>query len=279
MAGVLSQKVIKKAIKNLATSNKIPNDLPNIASREFRKFVFNEKNRRKKVEIGGQAFTLANLGSGTANMSLGPNGTTMTVEKTEPLLTVTASGTVGTFAAQSEYLYPMNGNLGWLQNMANSFTSYEVLALEVTYIPSVPTTATGAVSMSFYEDLSDDIPTTMSQMLVSEQSLYAPIYAGGEGGRYLQRFGSPDGNIVSFMLPKHCYLDAKGTPKRFKITKPVTVADVAADTAGFAALSNYIVGRLVVATEGCATSSQKVGQVFLRYKLRLSGTVAIGNQQ
>lgn len=277
MALNAAKKKKNKIPKTIQNAIDLAQELKNINSFGPRKF----NNRRRKapnVEIGGQAFTLSNLGGGNASMSSGPGGTQMIVEKTEPILTVTAAGTAGQFRAQQEFLYPMNGNLLWLQNMANAFTSYEVLAFEVTYVPAVPTTATGAVSLAFYEDVLDDDPTSMGQMLISEQSLYAPVYAGGEGGRYLQRFGSPTGNVVSFMVPKHAYSDSNGNPKRFKVAKPVTVTTIlGSDEVGKASLSDYLVGSLVVATEGCA-AGQTIGQIFVRYKLRLSGTVSISNQ-
>jgi hypothetical protein len=232
------------------------------------------------ITIGGQAFALSNLGTGSASMSLGPMGSQMIVEKTEPLMTITASSTAGAFGVQTEFCFPMNANFAWLQNMANAFSSYEVLAWEVTYVPSVPTTTTGSLSIAFYEDLVDDDPTTLAQMLVSEQALFAPVYAGGEGGRYLQKFGSPNGNIVSFMVPKHAICDALGAPKRFKVTKPTTITTITSNESelGRAALSDYIIGKVCVGTQGC-TASQTVGQLFVRYKLRLSGTVSITNQK
>jgi len=235
----------------------------------------------REVTIGGQLYTVGNLGNGKGSFSGGQNGSQMIVEKTEPMGSVIASATAQAFSASvDQYIYPMNPNLAWLQNMANSFSTYEILAMEVTYIPAVPTTATGSVSLSFYEDLLDAVPTSRTQLLVSEQALFAPVYAGGEGGRYLQQFGSPKGNIVSFMIPKHAISDENGVPKRFKIIKPATITTLI-NTGGEyvtkASLANYIVGRLVVGTDGC-TASQNVGEIFVRYKIRLSGQVAIGNQ-
>lgn len=234
----------------------------------------------REVSIGGQLYTVGNLGNGKGNFTGGQNGSQMIIEKTEPLGSVIASATAQAFSASvDQFIYPMNPNLNWLQNMANSFSTYEILAFEITYIPAVPTTATGSVSMSFYEDLLDAVPTSRTQLLVSEQALFAPIYAGGEGGRYLQQFGSPKGNIVSFMLPKHAIADENGVPKRFKIIKPATIATMLTSDTNLAksSLANYVVGRLVVGTDGC-TASQNVGEIFVRYKLRLSGQVAIGNQ-
>lgn len=269
MSGSGSGKVNLRFRKKLS-GNKIPKD----ASKPSRNNVPNQT-------IGGQVYTTGNLGVGRGTLISGLGGTSMIVEKTEPFGSVIANASAGDFKASiDQRIFPMSGNLNWLQNMANSFSSYEVLALEVTYIPAVPTTASGSIAMSFYEDSLDVTPTSRSQLLVSEQSLFAPVYAGGEGGRYLQQFGSPKGNIVSFMVPKHAIQDAAGNPKRFKICKPDSINTMLTEGAltGEAVLSNYVVGRLVVGTDGCA-ASQNVGEVFLRYRIRLSGQVSISNQR
>lgn len=245
----------------------------------------NKKNKQKQkptppaLTIGGQTFSKANLGVGRGNLSSGPLGTQMIVEKTEAWFTVKSSQTSGLFRSQEAYFHAMASALNWLPNMANAFTSYEVLRLEFTYVPAVPTTTGGAVSLAFLEDARDDTPSSMAQMLATEQSLYAPVYAGGEGGTFLQRFGSPSGNVISFEIPRHAICGADGTPKRFKVTRPANLdLALSGGIAGIYSVANYTPGKLVVSTEGITATDATMGQLFVRYKIRLSGSIAISNQ-
>jgi len=243
---------------------------------EMRKALFN----KGLITIGGQNYSPLSYNNGSTYGTSGPKGSMMIVERTEPIGVVASGATPGAFNAQQFIFYPMNATLAWLQNMANSFTSYEVLRAEFTYVPIVPTTVAGAVGMGFNEDLRDDTPTTLSQLLTFEQSLMAPVYAGGEGGRYLQQFGSPGGNVVSFELPPHVIQNAAGVPHKFRITKPanITAALAGADGSVYA-VSSYSPGRLMIGVDGVTTANTNVGQVFIRYKMRLSGAVNIALQQ
>lgn len=271
--------IIDKVVNSGATPATLSKVVRNIISKIPRKSVGNGIRPVGTVSVGGQAFTTSYLGTGKGNMSTTSAGTSMVVEKTEPIMTVISASTVNTFVTQAEWFYPMNINFNWLRNLANAFTSYEILQLEFTYVPAVPTTTAGAISLVFQGDLLDLNPANMGQMLCSEQSLYAPVYAGGEGGRYLQSFGSPSGNVIAFQLPKHLYADASGVPKRFKIATNTTFAASYATDVGKQALLNYTPGTLIVASEGITTASQTLGQVFVRYKLRLSGSIQISQQR
>jgi len=235
---------------------------------------------KKTPNVGGQIYSRVKYGLGRGNLLSNYQGTSMVLEKTEVFFPVTSSGVSGAFTAAGIIFHPMSTYLSWLTNMANSFTTYELLRVEFTYVPSVPTTTAGAFSFAFSEDLRDDTPSTMAQILNTEQSLYAPVYAGGAGGTYLQQFGAPANDVISFELPRHVIADAKGTPKRFRVTKDATlVTTVAASDAGAYSGEAYTPGKLLVATQGITAQSALVGQVFVRYRIRLSGSIAIANQQ
>lgn len=219
--------------------------------------------------IGGQKYAVTNY------RSLGPLGLfdddgSMTVERTELFLTVQGSSTANAFRSDVTVFFPMAPTLSWLRNFANSYSQYEVHKLEFTYVPQVPTTQAGSIAMCFYADTIDSSPITMGQMLSTEQSLFAPVYAGSDGGAYLNRFGGR-GNIVGFQVPQHAIAYGDGTPKMFKVVNPGTYTATANTQALFTP------GELVVATEGLS-ANLIVGQVFVRYRIRLRGPINLNTQ-
>lgn len=259
----------KRVIDKLMTLDIVPRSFPSGKTKDFR-----------YPNVGGQAYSKVTYGTGRGSMASGSQGTSMVFEKTEAFIPVVTSNVSGQYSADDAPFHAMASGLSWLSNMANAFTTYEFLKVEFTYVPAVPTTTAGAFSFAFLEDLRDDVPTTMTQLLATEQSLYAPVYAGGEGGTYLQQFGAPSGNVISFQLPKHVLAGADGTPKRFRVTKDATlISTIAASDAGAYAGEAYSPGRLVYGTSGVLATVATVGQIFVRYRVRLSGAISIANQQ
>lgn len=231
---------------------------------------------RMSTDMGGQRF---------ATVSAGPmkvkslDSSTLEIERTEAFGAVTTSTTAGLFSSNVRPFYPMAPQLQWIRNFANSYSSYEILKLEFTYVPGVPTTTTGSVAMAFFTDFRDNNPSNMAQMLSTEQSLLAPCYAGSDGGTFLQRFGAPSNNVVSFMVPDHVIKFSDGTPKVFKIcTDSAFGAMQGTATVGDATVAIYSPGELIVATEGAASASQTFGQVFVRYRIRLKGPIPVSVQ-
>lgn len=279
-----AQKLLRKVIKEA-----IPEADNMLDSLEKMKRLFNERQREKaakkgyskeQIKIGGQQAAVIKFNQARGLYNFNSNGSQFVVERTEPCLAVVASSTAGNFNLQQIKVFPMSGSFRWLGNMANSFTSYQIQRMEVTYIPSVPTTATGAVSLSFQEDYRDNAPENIEDMLLSEQALYAPVYGGTDGGRYLQQFGSPDGNVVSFEVPKHAYTTGNGVARTFKITSNTNFeAVLASGEGGVAASRELSPGRVWIGTKGAATASQNLGQIFIRYRIKLFGAIAFGLQQ
>jgi len=270
-------KVIKKALPEaedmIAAMNKM--------NERLEKKRKNKKTYSKnQIQVGGQQSAVIKFNRARGVYDFSQNGSEFVVERTEPALAVVASGTAGNFNLQQIKILPMGAGFRWLGNMANSFTSYQIQRMEVTYIPSVPTTATGAVSLSFQEDYRDNAPENIEDMLLSEQALYAPVYGGTDGGRYLQQFGSPDGNVVSFELPKHTFNIGDGTRRSFKIITNANFESlVGGDEASLAATREFSPGRVWIGTKGAATASQNLGQIFIRYRIKLFGAIAFGLQQ
>lgn len=225
--------------------------------------------------IGGQSY--AKL-SKISNVLGGFSGTDLFVERTEAMYTVSAQSVAGTFKIETLTQFPGFSGFNWLKNLSQSYAEYEVHRVEYTYIPTVPTTTAGVVAMSFYSDIRDAPPSNLGQVLSSEQSLMAPVYAGGDGGTYLQRFGSPAGNVVSFELPAHVLRFSNGVPKRFKNTTDAGMSSIIGAGNGQAVANQYAWGELNVASEGVPTAGQTLGTVFIRYRIRLIGPIPAGNQ-
>lgn len=267
--------VSKTYTKNNSTTPAMRAILPDGSAKIY---VSKKKNKGNKMasDMGGQRF---------ATISGGPmrirslDSSTLEMERTEAFGTVVTSATVGTFVTSVRPFYPMANQLQWIRNFANSYSSYEILKLEFTYVPGVPTTTSGTVALAFFSDFRDTNPINMGQMLSTEQSLLCPAYAGSDGGTFLQRFGSPSNNVVSFMLPDHVIKFSDGTPKVFKICTDAGFAAMqGVATVGDATVATYSPGELIVATEGAASASQTFGQIFVRYRIRLKGPIPVSLQ-
>lgn len=284
----MSRKLIEVQVsKNGTVSLGNAKSVPNLVPADRKKKPKKSTGKSHVAKIGGQRFSIANMGPGGGYTSGSVNSTELILEKTERFIEVKAATAAagppvvaaGDFLAIHTPWHPGSGSLPWLRNMSNAFTSYEILALEFTYVPAVPTNVAGAVALGFYEDLVDLVPTDMPQMLVNEQAIYAPVYAGTDGGTYLQRFGNPGGNVISFNIPKRCIADERGTPRRFKIATDAVLATLSDGTnSEKVSAQTYTPGRFVVASQG-APSAQICGQVFVRYRVKLTGAISISNQR
>lgn len=236
-----------------------------------------KKNKRqsKAVVVGGQRYSKTGFLPATAMVNM-RDSSSMVIERTELLEQVNASSTANAYTATTIAWFPGSSRLSWLRNFSNSYSQYEVHRLEFTYVPNVPTTTPGVVAMCFFADIRDTTPTSLPQILASEQSLYAPVYAGGDGGTFLQRFGSPGGNVVSFEVPNHAIKYDNGTHKMFKITNQDGYE--ALTLGGGLAVGNlYSPGEVTYATSGCPAGAN-VGAIFVRYRVVLKGPIPITSQ-
>lgn len=211
----------------------------------------------------------------TTGMTMMNGVQTMVVEKTEALATVVATTT--TFDLLSQSFFPGSSGLPWLQTISAAFVEYQVMELEFTYVPSVPTTQAGSVMLAFTGDFQDTNPATQADFLQSEQALLAPVYAGGAGGRALQRFGFPSGDVIGFSVPKYTYsLGTTSQPNTYRIVNNTTFNGY-----GNTDKNLYAPGKLIVGWNGVTGATVAtpvtVGQLFVRYRLRLLGAVKAAN--
>lgn len=226
------------------------------------------------MKVGGQRFAKT---APLARINIrAQDSATMVIERTELFTQVNASLTANAYLSVALPFFPGSINLNWLRNFSNSYSQYEIHRMEFTYVPNVPTTTPGVVAMAFFTDIRDNNPIGLPEMLTTEQSLYAPVYAGGDGGTHLQRFGSPSGNVVSFEVPKHAISYDNGTHKMFKVTTDAGYSGIVA-SGGQAVANLYSPGELVFATSGCPAGAN-VGAIFVRYRIALKGPIPISSQ-
>lgn len=239
-----------------------------------RKAMVSDKKNKipKEVFVGGQDATVkfAQSRAITSNMSMVNGVQTMIVEKTEAVDTIQTTSSA--FVAAARPFIPQSTNFPWLSSISSAFTEYQVLELEYTYVPSVPTTQGGNIMLAFTGDYSDSNPADQNSFLQSEQALLAPVYAGGAGGRALQKFGFPPGDVVGFSVPKYTYsLGTTNMPITYRIASSTSFT-----SANVIEKNTLSPGQLVYAVNGVTVTPSTtlvVGQLFVRYKIRLLGSV------
>lgn len=239
-----------------------------------------DKRKKNKIKIAG---TTATVGGQTvprsqnfSNVSGNFAGDSMVVERTEAIVNVTSANAANTFKVESIIIHPCFSGFNWLKNFGNSYSEYEIHRMEFTYIPTVPTTEAGSVAMYFQSDIRDSSPGSLADVLSSEQSLLAPVYAGADGGNTLQKFGSNGSNVVSFELPPHVHKFGN-TYKRFKVTTDGGMTSLLTVASG-AVAGLYSPGELILATTGVSTASKQVGTLFVRYRIKFFGPLPLSTQ-
>lgn len=200
------------------------------------------------------------------------NGTTsMIVEKTEAIGTVDL---VTAFTLSAKKIHCGSDGFPWLASISKSFVEFQILELEFTYVPTVPTNTAGAMMLAFVGDYQDANPANQSDFLQSEQAILGPVYSGTEGGRALQKFGFPAGDVVGFSVPKYTYcVGVSKTPITYRICTQATFDALDAKEQNL-----YSPGKLIWATSGGTAVNTTVGQLFARYRIRLLGSVKADKQ-
>lgn len=195
--------------------------------------------------------------------------TELVVEKTEALTTQVLTGASGALNIQTFVFHTGTSELSWLRNMANSFVEWQLLGLEYTYVPSVPTTQAGSVTIAIKGDYLDGTPTSQAEVQRYDLSVSAPVYAGMDGGSWINQWGLNHPNTIGVTMPDYMY--KFGTqPRTYRVVSDSTFnAMINTDK------NDYSPGALVVATSGTGINAGSVGTVFVRYRVRLLGSVAI----
>lgn len=198
--------------------------------------------------------------------------TMLVVEKTECFSTLITTGAAGAVNIQQFAFHSGSSDLNWLRNMANSFAEWQLLAAEFTYVPAVPTTQVGSIVMALNGDYTDTSATQISEIQRYDGAVTGPVYAGTDGGLRVNTWGLNHPNTVGVVAPQYMY--QFGTqPRTYRVLSSGTFNALAP-----ADQNNYSPFEVLVGTSGTGLSSQTVGSLFCRYRVRLLGSVPISLQ-
>lgn len=103
-------------------------------------------------------------------------GSVLHVEHTEMIDSVISSNTTENFMSKKYSLNPQSGTFPWLAAIASRFDYYALDSLELIYTPNVGTTTNGRVAVAVNLDATDDIPTSLAELLMIAGSKTNAIY-------------------------------------------------------------------------------------------------------
>lgn len=137
------------------------------------------RNRNKRVAgtygVARTGMQVAPVARGFSLQQRGSNIDTMVFTHTEMITSITGSN------AYSALSLPCNPGLPsvfpWLSQLSTLWESYEVLAFELIYIPTVSTATQGSVMIGFDYDTYDDPPPDKSAFLMTQDSCQTPVWS------------------------------------------------------------------------------------------------------
>lgn len=223
------------------------------------------------VEIGGQRNVLI-TNAPPIIRSVNSGRTELIVEKTECFATLITTGAAGAANFQQFPFHSGSTDLNWLRNMANAFAEWQLLAAEFTYVPAVPTTQVGTIVMTLNGDYTDASPTLISEVQRYDGAVTGPVYAGTDGGLRVNSWGLNHPNTVGVVAQRYMF-QFGNSPRTYRVVSAATFNALATSDQ-----NEYSPFKVVVATSGTGLSSQTVGSLFVRYRVRLLGSAPISLQ-
>lgn len=223
------------------------------------------------VDIGGQRNVLI-TNAPPILRAVNSGRTELVVEKTECFTTLITTGAAGAVNFQQFPFHAGATDFNWLRNMSNAFAEWQLLAAEFTYVPSVPTTQVGTIVMAINGDYTDSTPTVIAEVQRYDGAVTGPVYAGTDGGLRVNSWGLNHPNTVGIVAQRYMF-QYGGAPRTYRVLSSGTFNALAA-----ADQNNYSPFEVIVATSGTGLSSQTVGSLFVRYKVRLLGSAPISLQ-
>lgn len=180
------------------------------------------------------------------------------IQNTEQFFSVPLAA-AGAFTQVSSVLIP--SNFSWILGPSASFSKWRWLGLRIIYIPTVPTTTAGRISMALDYDLADAVPTTMTQIQQMYQSTTSAVWAGYEGSALLQDPNRPISSIPGAVALE---LDVNRLSEQYYPW--IGIAAFGALTT--AAQKNiYCPAQLFIGTNGGIAGTG--GDLFIQYKIEL----------
>jgi hypothetical protein len=160
------------------------------------------------------------------------------IEKEEPLGTGTLDGSTG-FQVTRFMLNPAyHTTFNWLSGMADRFERYQFEWVKIRYVPRCSTTTTGAVTIAYEPDVTDEAPGTEADLL--------NYYCAEQDAAWAEIGCTLPGSMLHKNGPGYTRTFIRGGDNR--------VSDA---------------GMLVIATNGMADLST-VGRLFISYRVRLT---------
>nr|QBZ68812.1 coat protein [Beet black scorch virus]QBZ68818.1 coat protein [Beet black scorch virus]QBZ68828.1 coat protein [Beet black scorch virus] len=177
------------------------------------------------------------------------------VSNTELLAGVNVAA-AGAFSVVGAGLFP--SNLGWLNGIASNYSKFRWLSIKLIYIPIVPTTTAGAMTMALSYDPADATPTSFQQVQQMYNSITAPVWAGFDGATVQLLGDCPTTGAVC--------IDVDVNRFGFTWYRYATLAAITALTANDRNL--YIPSVCNVATSG-GSAATNVGNLMIKYSIEL----------
>nr|UHS72144.1 MAG: putative coat protein [Tombusviridae sp.] len=171
------------------------------------------------------------------------------------------------FAATRRDLVPNQFN--WLNAIAQSYSKFRWVSLEIIYVPFTSTNTTGNLMMALSYDSTDNLPATSDQLLTYYNAISFPAWAGSEG---LALLHGPRQNVQGAISMR---VDTNRMEKPWY--RYISAADLAAIVAvagvGTSVATDYIPAQVVTGAEGFAAASG-VGNLWARYEIELIEPIA-----
>jgi len=114
----------------------------------------------------------------TKRISSLPNGV-ISVHNKEIVFTVQGTATAGVIAAGGITGIPVglgSTNFTWLSKFSSIYDKYVFKSLKLTFVPTLPTTTSGATAVYFDSDEAATPTTTFAQAAVNEAALVCPVF-------------------------------------------------------------------------------------------------------
>ncbi len=148
---------------------------------------------------------------------------------------------------------------GWLSTLATCYSKFKWHRLRVIYVPSCSTSLAGSLHIGLQYDITDALPTTVSQMSMLDRYVTGPVWSGYQVAPALQRFGMalPPGSLAvdvpTGQFAKKWYPVASAS----QITSQTTISS---------ALGNeFVPVRAIVGSADGPSSGVAAGRIYLQY--------------
>ena len=157
----------------------------------------------------------------------------------------------------------------WLRGVAQNWSKYAWVAIRYTYLPSCPTTTSGAIHMGFQYDMADTLPVSVNQLSNLKGYVTGPVWEGQSGLCFVNNSKCSDtSRAITIALDTN-----EVSEKRYPFK---TATDYTTAVGVNANIGNILVpARLVIAMEGGSSSTAvNTGRLYASYTIRLIEPIA-----